>query len=88
MFLFLQIFEEGRHDDGENWLVSVDYDNWRHGIESANMKGEMKAAGQQWMHVGVVSFGSSAGCESGYPGCFTRTESYLDWISSETGMEL
>ena len=42
---FLQIFEEGRHDDGENWLVSVDYDNWRHGIESANMKGEMKEDG-------------------------------------------
>jgi hypothetical protein len=41
----LQIFDEGRHDDGENWLVSVDYDNWRHGTESANMKGEMKEDG-------------------------------------------
>ena len=40
-----QIFKEGRNDDGENWLVSVDYDNWRHGIESPNLKGEMKEEG-------------------------------------------
>ena len=25
--------------------MSVDYDNWRHGIESPNMKGEMKEDG-------------------------------------------
>merc|ERR1712212_1375562 len=52
------------------------------------MKADMKAAGQQWKQVGIVSFGSSAGCEVGYPAGFTRTEYYLDWISSETGMEL
>merc|ERR1712183_508498 len=52
------------------------------------MKADVKAAGQQWKQVGIVSFGSSAGCEVGYPAGFTRTEYYLDWISSETGMEL
>ena len=26
-------------------LVSVDYDNWRHGTESANMKGDRKEDG-------------------------------------------
>jgi len=51
------------------------------------MKAEVKAAGQQWKQVGVVSFGSSAGCEVGYPAGFTRTESYLDWISQETGIK-
>merc|ERR1712098_493605 len=30
----------------------------------------------------IVSFGSSAGCEVGYPAGFTRTEYYLDWITS------
>merc|ERR1712058_225347 len=50
------------------------------------MKAGMKAAGQAWNQVGIVSFGSSAGCEVGFPAGFTRTEYYLDWITSETGM--
>merc|ERR1712168_1056503 len=45
-----------------------------------------KAAGDQWTQVGSVSFGASAGCEVGMPAGFTRTEYYLDWIKSETGM--
>merc|ERR1711970_1181804 len=40
--------------------------------------------GDKWKQVGVVSFGASAGCEVGYPAGFTRTESYLDWVCSET----
>ena len=30
------------HDDGANWLVSNDYDNWRHGIESPNLRWEWR----------------------------------------------
>merc|ERR1711936_479276 len=45
-----------------------------------------KAAGDQWTQVGIVSFGASAGCEVDMPAGFTRTEYYLDWIKSETGM--
>merc|ERR1711956_45390 len=45
-----------------------------------------KAAGDLWTQVGIVSFGSSSGCETGLPAGFTRTEYYLDWIKSETGM--
>ena len=30
--------------------------------------------------LGVASFVSGAGCESGYPHCFTAVPSYLDWI--------
>merc|ERR1712042_275677 len=52
-----------------------------------NMKYEVTKAGQKWKQVGIVSFGASAGCEVGYPAGFSRVEYYLDWISSETGME-
>merc|ERR1712127_476406 len=45
-----------------------------------------KAAGDKWTQVGIVSFGASAGCEVGMPAGFTRTEYFLDWIKSETGM--
>jgi len=48
------------------------------------MKGEVKATGQQWKQVGVVSFGASTGCEVGLPSGFTRVEYYLDWIMAHT----
>merc|ERR1712212_717043 len=35
---------------------------------------------------GITSFGSSAGCEKGYPGAFTRVHYYLDWIEAKTGV--
>merc|ERR1711992_56287 len=49
-----------------------------------NMRSSMKGAGDKWKQVGVVSFGASAGCEVGFPAGFPRTESYLDWVCSET----
>jgi len=39
-----------------------------------------------YTEVGIVSFGSSAGCTQGYPVGFTRITSYLSWISSNTGV--
>jgi secreted trypsin-like serine protease len=36
--------------------------------------------------VGIVSFGSSAGCTLGYPVGFTRVISFLGWISENTGL--
>jgi len=48
--------------------------------------GAVKGPGQVWSQAGIVSFGSSAGCEVGYPAGFTRVEYYLDWITSETGL--
>ncbi|KAM8709564.1 hypothetical protein ACLKA7_016379 [Drosophila subpalustris] len=36
--------------------------------------------------VGVTSFVSSAGCESGAPAGFTRVTSYLDWIKEKSGV--
>ena len=40
----------------------------------------------RYTEVGIVSFGSSAGCTQGYPVGFTRVTSYLGWISSNTGV--
>ena len=45
--LYRQVFSEDRHDDGENWLVRDDYDNWRHGIESPNLQPTGRAGGQR-----------------------------------------
>ncbi|KDR11874.1 Chymotrypsin BI [Zootermopsis nevadensis] len=42
----------------------------------------------RYTQVGIVSFGSSAGCQRGYPAAFTRVTSYLSWISSNTGLIL
>ncbi|KAH8313034.1 hypothetical protein KR067_010506, partial [Drosophila pandora] len=38
------------------------------------------------VQIGLTSFGAAAGCEKGYPAAFTRLTSYLDWISSNTGI--
>ncbi|RAK50809.1 hypothetical protein DJ017_19900 [Phenylobacterium soli] len=36
--------------------------------------------------VGVTSFVSSAGCQSGAPAVFSRVTGYLDWIRDNTGI--
>jgi secreted trypsin-like serine protease len=41
-----------------------------------------------YTQVGVVSFGSAAGCTLGYPVVFTRVTSFLSWISSNTGLRI
>ncbi|XP_022218651.2 serine protease 1-like [Drosophila obscura] len=38
------------------------------------------------IQIGVVSFGSSAGCEVGSPAGFTRVTYYLEWIKENTGI--
>jgi len=38
--------------------------------------------------VGIVSFGSSAGCESGAPAAFTRVSEYLDWLETNAGVTI
>jgi len=43
--------------------------------------------GYKWSQAGVLSFGSSLGCETGFPNGFTRVEYYLQWIRAETGLE-
>ncbi|RZC36245.1 chymotrypsin BI [Asbolus verrucosus] len=43
-------------------------------------------SGSSAVHVGIVSFGSSAGCAKGYPSAYTRTAAYRSWISSNAGV--
>lgn len=42
----------------------------------------------RYTEVGIVSFGHVAGCEKGYPVAFTRITSYLDWITTKTGIQI
>ncbi|EDW84349.1 uncharacterized protein Dwil_GK14090 [Drosophila willistoni] len=36
--------------------------------------------------IGITSFGSDYGCQTGAPAGFTRVTSYLEWIKDETGI--
>ncbi|XP_017101525.2 serine protease 1-like [Drosophila bipectinata] len=36
--------------------------------------------------IGITSFGSADGCESGAPAAFTRVTYYLDWIKENSGV--
>ncbi|CAD7091653.1 unnamed protein product [Hermetia illucens] len=38
--------------------------------------------------VGITSFGSARGCEMNYAAAFVRVTSYLNWITSNAGIEL
>ena len=40
----------------------------------------------RYTEVGIVSFGSLYDCTVGYPAVFTRVTSYLDWITSNSGV--
>ena len=40
----------------------------------------------RWTQVGVVSFGAANGCTRGIPVGFARVTSFLNWISSNTGL--
>lgn len=41
--------------------------------------------GGDWIQIGISSFFSSKGCQSGEPSGFTRVSSYRSWIESITG---
>lgn len=45
-------------------------------------------AARKFTQVGIVSFGSSLGCEYGYPNGFARVTEFLDWISQESGLDI
>ena len=36
------------------------------------------------VQVGVVSYGSSAGCEKGFPAGFSRVTSFVDWVKDNS----
>lgn len=41
-----------------------------------------------WTQVGIVSYGSDAGCTYGQPTVYTRVTSFLKWIQDNTGIQL
>ncbi len=40
---------------------------------------------ETFVQIGVASFYSILGCESGQPSGFTRLKNYVNWISEQTG---
>lgn len=38
------------------------------------------------VQIGIVSFGAERGCTLGYPAVFTRVDSYLTWIASNSNI--
>jgi len=50
--------------------------------------GPLSIPGAKYEQIGIVSFGSTLGCESGAPAGFTEVSMYASWISSVTGMKL
>merc|ERR1712141_914842 len=59
-----------------------------HGSCNGDSGGPMSIPGPKYNQIGIVSFGSAAGCEIGAPAGFTEVSKYVDWISSVTGMKL
>merc|ERR1711923_543340 len=50
--------------------------------------GPLSIPGSVYEQIGIVSFGSAAGCEIGAPAGFSEVTKYIDWISSVTGLKL
>merc|ERR1712156_895234 len=46
--------------------------------------GPLSIPGSVYEQIGIVSFGSAAGCEIGAPAGFSEVAKYIDWISSVT----
>jgi secreted trypsin-like serine protease len=48
----------------------------------------VKKIGGAYTQIGVVSFAAAAGCELEYPAGFARVTSYLDWIETNTDIQI
>ncbi|XP_067613410.1 collagenase-like [Eurosta solidaginis] len=57
----------------------------RIGICTGDSGGPLMLASSK-LQIGIVSTGSSKGCETGAPALHTRVTSYLDWIRANTGL--
>ena len=62
------------------FLHSVDYVNCIYYVEYVDC-----VAGK-YRQIGITSFGSGLGCEIGMHAAFTRVESFLQWIETNTGV--
>jgi secreted trypsin-like serine protease len=66
----------------EDYLVCVDTAGGK-GSCNGDSGGPMNKDGMTW---GVTSFGSSLGCEEGYPSGYTSVSYFWDWIKDNTGV--
>lgn len=48
---------------------------------------ELQGQGKAVHQVGIVSFGSVAGCSKNYPMGFARVSSFYDWIATNAEVE-
>ena len=69
------------YGDGRDYdhFVCISAENG-HGTCNGDSGGPLtNTAGEQ---VGLTSFGASAGCEAGFPDCFTDVVFFEDWINT------
>jgi len=67
------------------FICTMGWDHPGQNICGGDSGGPLVIAGSR-TQVGVVSFGSSAGCAVGHPAGFARVTWYLSWIASITGL--
>jgi chymotrypsin-like protease len=64
--------------------ICIDTNGGAEGVCNGDSGGPMVIAESDGIYteIGLVSFGSSFGCESGFPSVFTRVSEYVDWIAT------
>jgi len=74
--------------DGIMCIDSSDGKGVCNGDSGGSLNMRQAGAENKWTQVGVASFVSSNGCESGDPHGFTRVAYFGQWIESETGLKM
>merc|ERR1712037_319070 len=72
--------------DAYSPTVHPEWDSYN--LANGDSGGPLSIPGAQYEQIGIVSFGSTLGCESGAPAGFTEVTMYRDWISSVTGIKV
>ena len=65
------------------FLHSVDYVNCIYYVDYVDY---VDCVAGKYRQIGITSFGSGLGCEIGMHAAFTRVESFLQWIETNTGV--
>jgi len=74
--------------DGIMCIDSSDGKGVCNGDSGGSLNMRQEGEDNKWTQVGVASFVSSNGCESGDPHGFTRVAYFGQWIESETGLKM
>ena len=71
------------------FLHSVDYVdcvNYVDCVDCVDYVEYVDCVAGKYRQIGITSFGSGLGCEIGMHAAFTRVESFLQWIETNTGV--